>query len=178
MKMVFAASARDVASVLYHVLVIGLVTQTRFELSGHLGDGNRWHRELKDDQVSSSAATGSQFEELQLALKTQANTTAHLKNDVLELRKELADLSRIHRPNGSSWTYHGDTAMVSSLREMRDELSGMRTNSRVVDDRIASLETEIYERSGRGRGAPPVFLKRQIAGRSRGDPGAAHRRSS
>ncbi|MEC7000409.1 MAG: hypothetical protein VXX04_01080, partial [Actinomycetota bacterium] len=153
MKMLFAASARDVASVLCHVLVVGLVAQTRFELNKHLEDGNCCHRELTDDEVSSSATTGLLFDELNLALNKQANTTAHLKNDVFELREEVVDLSRIHRPNASSSTYHGDTTIVSSLREMRDELSAMRRKSRVVDDRVASLETEMYERSGRDRGA-------------------------
>ena len=96
MKMPSSASLRTAAPLLCNALLVGLVIETRLELSEwHVAAGTGRHRELKDDVLrpSSPYATADDLEDLRVSLEAQlaqqAAVISSVKTDAVELETKL-----------------------------------------------------------------------------------------
>ena len=96
MKMPPSVSLRTAAPLLCHALLVGLVIETRLEVSEwRVAAGAGRHRELKDDvlQPSSLYATADDLEDLRVSLEAQlaqqAVVISSVKADAVELMQRL-----------------------------------------------------------------------------------------
>ena len=145
MKMPSSASLRTAAPLLCNALLVGLVIETRLELSEwHVAAGTGRHRELKDDVLrpSSPYATADDLEDLRVSLEAQlaqqAAVISSVKADAVELETKLR--KRITKDRDALDQFVA--AMRSEMAQLKTEPENPETHrAKPAESRRAAANT-------------------------------------